>query len=85
MPTIKTRRKTGWVALAFHWTMIIITCGLWYPIYASRRRSRVTVTHIPPGYAPPPQYGPPLGHRQPPYGQQYPPQPPYGYQQPPRR
>jgi hypothetical protein len=59
MPTIKTRRKTGWIALTFHWTMIICTCGLWYPIYASRRRSRVTVTHVPAGYGQPPAYYPP--------------------------
>jgi hypothetical protein len=66
MPTITTRRKTGWIALTFHWTMIICTLGLWYPIYASRRRSRVTVTHLPPGYSqPPPQQ--PYG-----YGQQPP-------------
>lgn len=65
MPTIKTRRKTGWIALTIHWTLIICTCGLWSPVYASRRRSRVTVTHVPDGYAgpipgqpyPPQQYG----------------------------
>lgn len=50
MPTIKTRKKTGFIALTFHWFMILCTCGLWYPIYASRRRSRVTITHIPDGY-----------------------------------
>ena len=66
MPTIKTRRKTGWIALAFHWTMIVCTLGLWYPIYASRRRSRVTVTHLPPGYGQPPAYGPRPGQYPPP-------------------
>ena len=48
--------------------MIFCTLGLWYPIYASRRRSRVTVTHVPPGLTQQPGYGP-----QPPQ-QQYPPQ-----------
>lgn len=73
MPTIKTRRKTGWIALTFHWFMICCTCGLWYPIYASRRRSRVTVTHVPQSYAGPVpgQPYPPQGHQPP---QQYPPQ-----------
>jgi hypothetical protein len=74
MPTIKTRRKTGWIALTFHWTMIFCTLGLWYPIYASRRRSRITVTHIPEGYTGPvpgQQPYPPQGNQPP---QQYPPQ-----------
>lgn len=75
MPKIKTRRKTGWIALTFHWTMIVCTGGLWYFVYASRRRSRVTVTHVPAGYAAPPQQ---------PYAQPYPPQQPYGYQPPQR-
>lgn len=72
MPTIKTRRKTGWIALTFHWTMIFCTLGLWYPIYASRRRSRVTVTHVPPGLMQQPGYGQPPQQPYPP--QQYPPQ-----------
>lgn len=91
MPTIKTRQKTGLIALAFHWFMILCTLGLWYPVYASRRRSRVSVTHLPPGYAAPPQqpygYGPPPGHYPPPqrYGpppQQYGQQPPGQWGQP---
>jgi len=28
----------------FHWTMIVCTCGIWYPIYASAKRKRRTVT-----------------------------------------
>lgn len=74
MPTIKTRKKTGFIMLAVHWTLIFCTLGLWYPIYASRRRSRVTITHIPDGYIPHPHMPP--GHyqpqQQPPYGQQPP-------------
>lgn len=31
-----TGMSTG--ALAFHWTMIVCTCGFWYPVYAARRR-----------------------------------------------
>jgi hypothetical protein len=98
MPTSKTRRKTGLIALAFHWFMILCTCGLWYPVYASRRRSRVTVTHVPAGYAAPPQpygygqppaYGPQPGHYPPPQRPGPPPQqygqtPPGQWGQPPR-
>lgn len=79
MPKIKSRQRMGYFALAFHWTAIICTCGLWYPVYASRRRARSTVTYMPNGGIPvtmaPPQqpYGPPPG--------QYPPQQ-YGQQPP---
>jgi hypothetical protein len=69
MPKIKSRQRMGYIALCFHWFMICCTCGLWYPIYASRRRARSTVTYVPAGYAP----QPPIGAPQPPYGQ-YPPQ-----------
>ena len=74
MPTIKTRRKQGWVGLAFHWTMMFITVGLWTPVFLAARRRRVTVTHIPQGYAGPVpgQPYPPQGHQPP--QQQYPPQ-----------
>jgi len=50
MAKIKTRRKMGWILIAFHWTMIICTVGLWTPIYLAARRRRVTVTHVPQGY-----------------------------------
>lgn len=56
MPKIKTRRKMGWVALAFHWTMLFFTIGLWTPVFLAARRRRVTVTHVPDGMAYP--YGP---------------------------
>lgn len=47
MAKIKTRRKMGWIAIAFHWTMMICTIGLWTPVYLAARRRRLTVTHIP--------------------------------------
>jgi hypothetical protein len=50
MAKIKTRRKMGWILIAFHWTMILCTVGLWTPVYLAARRRRVTVTHIPDGY-----------------------------------
>jgi hypothetical protein len=74
MPKIKTRRKQGWIGLAFHWTMMFLTVGLWTPFFLAARRRRVTVTHVPAGYA-----GPVPGQ---PYAQPYPPQPPYGQQPP---
>lgn len=45
-PRILSRQRLGYGSLAFHWTMIICTCGLWYPVYASKRRARSTVTRI---------------------------------------
>jgi hypothetical protein len=73
MPKIKSRQRMGYISLAFHWTMILCTLGLWYPIYASRRRARSTVTYVPASYvAAPPQQ--PAG-----------PPPPPAYGQPPRR
>ena len=53
MAKIKTRRKMGFILLAFHWTMMICTAGLWTPVYLSARRRRVTVTHVPDGYTGP--------------------------------
>ncbi|WP_338683925.1 hypothetical protein QD712_25785 [Streptomyces acidiscabies] len=47
MPKIKTRRKMGWIALAFHWAMMIMTVGLWTPTHLAARRRRVTITHAP--------------------------------------
>ncbi|MFD5266742.1 hypothetical protein [Streptomyces sp. NPDC058335] len=74
MPTIKTRRKMGWILITFHWFMILMTVGLWTPVYLSARRRRVTVTQVPAGYAGPipgQPYAPqPYGHQ--PHGQ-YPP------------
>ncbi|MBR8638603.1 hypothetical protein KEF29_03135 [Streptomyces tuirus] len=58
MAKIKTRRKMGWILIAFHWTMIVCTVGLWIPVYLAARRRRVTITHIPDGhtrYLPPTQ------------------------------
>jgi cytochrome b561 len=40
----------GWIAITFHWTMIVCTVGLWTPIYLAARRRRVTITQIPNGY-----------------------------------
>lgn len=60
MPTIKTRRKMGWIALGFHWFMILMTVGLWTPVFLAARRRRVTVTHIPEGM--PVAYGYPHQH-----------------------
>jgi hypothetical protein len=40
--------KTGMSAgeIAFHWTMIICTCGFWWPVYAGRKhkKNRTSVT-----------------------------------------
>ncbi|MET9098311.1 hypothetical protein [Streptomyces antibioticus] len=54
MPKIKSRRKMGWLAITFHWTMMLFTVGLWTPVFLAARRRRLTVTHIPDGYAYPP-------------------------------
>ncbi|MEV4966668.1 hypothetical protein AB0886_05290 [Streptomyces sp. NPDC024062] len=53
MAQIKTRRKMGFILLGFHWTMLLLTVGLWTPVYLSARRRRVTVTTVPDGYAGP--------------------------------
>lgn len=53
MAKIKTRQRMGWLAIGFHWTMIICTIGLWTPLYLAARRRRVTVTHLPDGYTGP--------------------------------
>lgn len=50
MAKIKTRRKMGWISLAFHWTMMLLTIGIWTPVYLAARRRRVTITHVPDGY-----------------------------------
>jgi len=39
----------GWISLAFHWTMLLFTCGLWTPVFLAARRRRLTVTHVPEG------------------------------------
>jgi hypothetical protein len=77
MTKIVSRNRMGYFSLTFHWFMIIGTCGLWYPIYASIRRSRSTVTYMPTG-------GIPVTMQQPYPPQAYPPPPPYG-QQPPQQ
>ncbi|MEU0245183.1 hypothetical protein ABZ192_12765 [Streptomyces sp. NPDC006235] len=56
MPKIKTRRKMGWVAIGFHWTMMLFTLGLWTPVFLAARRRRLTVTHVPEGVSLPQQY-----------------------------
>lgn len=76
MPKIKSRQRMGYISLTIHWTLILCTCGLWYPIYASRRRARSTVTYVPAA-------GIPVAPQPQPYGQQ--PPAPYGYPQPPRQ
>ncbi|MGW2170402.1 hypothetical protein ACWC1C_07700 [Streptomyces sp. NPDC001705] len=53
MVKMKSRRRMGWIAMGFHWTMIVCTVGLWTPVYLAARRRRVTVTHLPSGYAGP--------------------------------
>lgn len=40
-----SRRKMGWIAVAFHAGMILCTCGLWIPFYLAARRKRKTITH----------------------------------------
>ena len=57
MATIKTRRKMGFILTGFHWFMMAITIGMWTPVYLSARRRRVTVTHVPDGYAGPMPHG----------------------------
>lgn len=37
-------RKMGWVAGTFHVTMMVLTMGLWTPVYLLARRGRKTVT-----------------------------------------
>jgi hypothetical protein len=39
-----TQGKLGYAEEAFHWLMIIGTCGLWLPVYLSRKRSKRSVT-----------------------------------------
>jgi hypothetical protein len=77
MTKIVSRNRMGYFSLMFHWFMILCTCGLWYPIYASIRRSRSTVTYMPTGgipvaVQPPQQPYPPQAYPPPPYGQQPP-------------
>jgi hypothetical protein len=39
-----TQGKLGYGETMFHWCMIICSAGLWYPVYASRKRSKRSVT-----------------------------------------
>lgn len=39
-----TQGKLGAFEELFHIMMIICTCGFWYPVYASRKRSKRSVT-----------------------------------------
>lgn len=34
-----TMTGMGAGSMIFHWTMIICTCGFWYPVYAARKRA----------------------------------------------
>lgn len=77
MPKIKQRRKMGWITLGFHTTMLIVTCGLWTPVFLGARRRRVTITHVPNGLAYPPQ-APRSPQSQAGWGQPHSAQPPQG-------
>jgi hypothetical protein len=74
MTKIVSRNRMGYFSLMFHWFMILCTCGLWYPIYASARRARSTVTYMPTGGIPVAVQQPQPPQQPAPYG--YPPQPP---------
>ena len=39
-------RKMGWIAGTFHASMLVMTMGLWTPVYLAARRGRKTVTRI---------------------------------------
>lgn len=39
-------RKMGWIAGTFHLGMLVMTMGLWTPVYLAARRGRKTVTRI---------------------------------------
>lgn len=39
-----TRRPMSVTALTAHWTMIVMTGGLWTPVYLNARRKRKLVT-----------------------------------------
>ncbi|MGI5353468.1 hypothetical protein ACQEU8_36625 [Streptomyces sp. CA-250714] len=90
MPRIKQRRKMGWVAIGFHWTMMLFTVGLWTPIFLAARRRRLTVMDVPPGYSgpvpgaqgAPGYYAPPAGPAPAPPQQYAQPQQPYAWGQP---
>jgi hypothetical protein len=41
-----TQGNLGCIEETFHWTMIICTCGLWLPVYLSRKRSVRSVTRF---------------------------------------
>ncbi|MFD5467596.1 hypothetical protein ACFWIQ_33000 [Kitasatospora sp. NPDC127059] len=44
MPKIVSRRPMGPFALTGHIVMMIMTCGLWIPVFLMARRGRKTVT-----------------------------------------
>lgn len=33
------RQAMGWGERSFHYAMIITFCGLWWPVYAARKRA----------------------------------------------
>lgn len=39
-------RRMGWIAGTFHTCMMILTFGLWTPVYLAARRGRKTVTRV---------------------------------------
>ena len=49
-PGRKVVSKTGMsvAELSVHWTLIVFTCGMWYPVYRARKHAadRTTITEI---------------------------------------
>jgi hypothetical protein len=39
-----TQGRLGYGQAIFHWTMVVCTAGLWYPILASAKRMKRSVT-----------------------------------------
>lgn len=46
MATIKSKRGMSVAEASVHWLLILMTCGLWYPVYRVRKyaASRITTT-----------------------------------------
>lgn len=41
-----SRQKMSYAAEIGHWTMIVLTAGLWIPVYLNAKRKRKTVTRF---------------------------------------
>lgn len=41
-----TQGNLGCIEETVHWTLIVCTCGLWIPVYISRKRSKRSVTRF---------------------------------------